>query len=90
MKLFVGNISWNMDEEALRSEFEPFGAIEECKIIYDRETGRSRGFGFITYTEQESGQHAMEEMNGKEVDGRALKVNEANERPPRNQQRNRW
>ena len=90
MKLFVGNISWNLDDEGLRGHFAAFGNIEECRIITDRETGRSRGFGFITFTEKEDAMKAIEEMNGLQVDGRDLKVNEANERPPRRQQNNRW
>ena len=89
MKLFVGNMSWNTDEETLRNEFSNFGTIEDCKLITDRETGRSRGFGFITFTEKADGQNAMEAMNGKQLDGRDLNVNEANERPARRDQ-NRW
>ena len=91
MKLFVGNLSWNVDEEGLRGHFAAFGNIDECKLITDRETGRSRGFGFITFSESEDAVKAMEEMNGKSLDGRDLKVNEANERQPRrNQTSNRW
>jgi len=89
MKLFVGNISWNVDDRTLYDQFAAFGNVEECKIILDRETGRSRGFGFVTFSEKEDGMRALEEMNGQELDGRPLKVNEANERPPR-RQNNRW
>ena len=90
MKLFVGNMSWNTNEEALRSEFAPFGSIEECKLITDRETGRSRGFGFITFADKADAIKAIEGMNGKQIDGRDLNVSEANERQPRRNDNNRW
>ena len=90
MKLFVGNLSWNTAEEDLRDAFARFGEIDECRIITDRETGRSRGFGFITFVDQDCAQTAMAEMNGSEIDGRALNVNEAKEREPRRDRGNRW
>ena len=89
MKLFVGNMSWSMTEADLHNEFAPFGNIEECRLITDRETGRSRGFGFVTYAEKEQAESAIEAMNGKEIAGRNLKVNEAIDRP-RRQNNNRW
>jgi len=79
-----------MDEQDLRQHFESFGNIEECKLITDRETGRSRGFGFITYSEKDDALNAIEAMNGKQIDGRDLRVSEASERPPRRNQNNRW
>ena len=79
-KLFVGGLSWNTTDEGLRQAFERFGEITEVKIITDRETGRSRGFGFITFTESDDAMNAISEMNGTELDGRAIKVNEAQER----------
>ena len=80
-KLFIGGLSWNTNDEGLRSAFEQFGAIDDVRVITDRDTGRSRGFGFITYTSGDSAQKAIEEMDGKELDGRSIKVNEAQEKP---------
>lgn len=89
MKLFVGNLSWNTSENDLRNEAESYGQVDEVRIILDRETGRSRGFGFVTFSERDDALDAMEKMNGKEFDGRVLKVNEAHERQPR-ANINRW
>lgn len=80
-KLFVGGLSWNTNDDGLRQAFERFGNIDEAKVILDRETGRSRGFGFVTFAEQEAAKNAVGEMNGADVDGRSIKVNEAEERP---------
>ena len=82
-KLFVGGLNWNTTEEGLRSAFERFGAIEEVKVIFDRETGRSRGFGFVTFGNQDDAQGAIDEMDGKELEGRMIKVNEAVEKERR-------
>lgn len=89
MKLFVGNLSWNTGENELRNATEAYGNVEEVRIILDRETGRSRGFGFVTFSEREDAMKAIEGMNGQELDGRVLKVNEAHERQPRANV-NRW
>lgn len=83
MKLFVGGLSWNTDDAMLRSEFQRFGEIEEAVVISDRETGRSRGFGFVTFKDASAGQQAIQEMNGATLDGRSIAVNEAQERAPR-------
>ncbi len=80
-KLFVGGLSWNTNDDGLRQAFDRFGDIDEAKVIMDRETGRSRGFGFVTFNNPEAARSAMAEMNGQTVDGRAIKVNEAEERP---------
>jgi len=80
-KLFVGGLSWNTNDDSLRQAFEKFGNVDEARIINDRETGRSRGFGFVTFSDGEGARKAMAEMNGKELDGRAIKVNEAEEKP---------
>jgi RNA recognition motif-containing protein len=85
VKLYVGNLSWNTDEHGLRSTFEEHGTVEDARVITDRETGRSRGFGFVTFANSEDAQRAMEALNGAEVDGRELRVNEAQERQPRRQ-----
>lgn len=82
-RLFVGGLSWNTDEAELRTAFERFGEIEDVKVITDRETGRSRGFGFVGFVDGASAKKAMEEMDGSELDGRSIRVNEAEERPPR-------
>ena len=82
-KLFVGNLNWETKDEGLREAFEPFGEIVEAKVISDRNTGRSRGFGFVTFEEENDAQKAMEELDGKELDGRSLRVNEAQDKKPR-------
>jgi cold-inducible RNA-binding protein len=82
-KLFVGGISWGTDDNGLRAAFEKFGDIEEARVITDRETGRSRGFGFVTFADDAAGDQAVEEMNESELDGRKLTVNEAREQRPR-------
>ena len=79
-KLFVGGLSWNTDDSGLRTAFEEFGEVEEAKVITDRDSGRSRGFGFVTFTEVSDGDSAIETMNGTELDGRTLNVNEARDR----------
>jgi len=89
-KLFVGNLSWGVDRDSLYQAFEGFGEIEDARVITDRDTGRSRGFGFVTFVDGDAGTKAMEEMNGKEVDGRPLRVNEAVERQERAPQRDSW
>ena len=79
-KLFVGGLSWGTDDDGLRSAFEQFGEVTEAKVITDRDTGRSRGFGFVTFAETNDGNNAIEEMNGTQLDGRSLTVNEAQDR----------
>ena len=83
MKLFVGNLSWNTTDDSLRDHFSSFGQIDECRLITDRETGRSRGFGFVTFADGEAAEAAIAELDGRELDGRTLKVNQAKEREPR-------
>lgn len=83
MKLFVGNLSWNTDDQSLREAFESFGEIASARVITDRETGRSRGFGFVEFVDSSAGEEAQQNMDGKEIDGREVKVNEARERAPR-------
>lgn len=83
-KLFVGSISWDTKEDALKDFFSQAGNVVEVKIITDKFTGRSKGFGFVTMETEEEAKKAIEELNGKELDGRALVVNEA--RPQKNQE----
>ncbi len=78
-KLYIGNLSLSVDESKLRNLFSPYGDIEDLILITDRETGRSRGFGFITFANKEDAQKALEQ-NGKEMNGRTLKVNVAMDR----------
>jgi len=80
-KLFVGGLSWNTGDAGLKSAFERFGEVSEAKVILDRETGRSRGFGFVTFADPSSTESAIQEMNGATLDGRSIRVNEAQERP---------
>lgn len=82
-KLFVGGLSWDTTDHSLADAFAQFGEVREAKVITDRETGRSRGFGFVTFTDGESGSAAMKEMDGQPIDGRSVRVNEAEERRPR-------
>jgi len=79
-KLFVGNLSWNTGDDGLYEAFSQFGEVTEAKVILDRETGRSRGFGFVTYATGEAGDDAISGMDGQDLDGRAIRVNEAQER----------
>ena len=79
-KLFVGGLSWGTDDESLRAAFERFGSIAEAKVIFERDTGRSRGFGFVTFDQPGDADRAVEEMNGADIDGRAVRVNEAEDR----------
>jgi RNA recognition motif-containing protein len=79
-KLFVGGLSWSTRDDDLAGAFEKFGELVEVKIITDRESGRSRGFGFVTFADADAAQKAMEEMDGVDLDGRAIRVNEAHER----------
>ena len=80
-KLFVGNLPFSANENDLQEMFEQFGEIDEIRVITDRETGRSRGFAFVTFTEKEAADSALA-MNGKDLNGRDLRVNIATERRP--------
>ena len=80
MKLYVGNLSYSTNESDLKDLFSQYGEVESVNIIIDRDTGRSKGFGFVELTERGDGEKAIAELNGSEVDGRQLKVNEAKPR----------
>jgi len=85
-KLYVGGVSYGTTEDSLRDAFAQAGNVSSAKIIVDKMTGRSRGFGFVEMTTEEEAQKAVSLWNGKELDGRTLTVNEARpleERPPR-------
>jgi cold-inducible RNA-binding protein len=79
-KLYVGNLAFSTDQESLQSVFSRFGTVDEVKVVMDRETGRSRGFAFVSMADADGAQKAMTELNGQMVDGRALRVSEAEER----------
>lgn len=82
-KIFVGGLAWETTSDGLRAAFEPCGSITEAKVITDRDTGRSRGFGFVTFTEAAACAQAIDTMNGASLDGRELRVNEAEDKPRR-------
>ena len=83
MDIYVGNVSFGASEGDLQEAFEQFGAVSSVKIITDRETGRSRGFAFITMDNDDEAKAAIEGLNGQELDGRELSVREATPRAPR-------
>ena len=76
-KIYVGNLSFGVTQEQLKKLFEPFGDIEEAVVISDKFSGRSKGFGFVTFTDKKAADKAIDEMNGKDIEGREIKVNEA-------------
>jgi len=86
--IYVGNLPFSASEDEVREIFAPFGAVHSVKLISDRETGRPRGFGFVEMDEGDAAS-AIEELNGKEMGGRSLRINEAQPRSPR-PQRERW
>ena len=79
-KLYVGNLPFSATEEAIRTLFAPHGTVEKVSLINDRDTGRPRGFGFVEMSNADASR-AMQALNGKEMDGRALKINEAQDKP---------
>ena len=91
--IFVGNLSFGATEDAVRSLFEAYGTVERVNIITDRDTGQARGFGFVEMSVNAEADRAIAELNGRELDGRALNVNEARpktERASGGGGRNRW
>ena len=95
MNIFVGNLVFSVTEQALRQLFESYGAVDTVNIITDRDTGRSKGFGFVEMPESQAAKAAIQGLNGKELEGRALTVNEAKPREPRREprrefSRSRW
>jgi len=77
VKVYVGNLSFSVDDTALKDLFASYGEVSEAKVVNDKYSGRSRGFGFVTFENEEDAKKAIAEMDGKEIQGRALKVNEA-------------
>ena len=82
-KLFVGSLSWNTTSAELQNAFAACGDVVEAKVITDRDTGRSRGFGFVTYDDSDAATRAIEELDGSMLDGRTIRVDRANDRPRR-------
>jgi RNA recognition motif-containing protein len=82
-KLFVGNLSWDVSESALQEAFSQHGPVSEVKVVMDRDTGKPRGFAFVTMGTKEAADAAIKAMNGAELQGRALTVNEARAREER-------
>jgi len=80
MKIFVGNLSWDATDTDLKDAFAQYGAVSEASVVKDRETGRSRGFAFVIMENDAEAQAAIDGMNGKEIAGRAIVVNEARPR----------
>lgn len=83
MNLYVGNLSWTMSEDDLRNLFEQYGAVSSVKIVKDRETGRSKGFGFVEMENDTEAQNALSSLYDQEIMGRKIVVNEAQDRPAR-------
>ena len=82
-RLYVGNLNYNTTEDTIRDAFSAFGTLKYVKVITDRDTGKSKGFGFVEFAKDEEGAVAMNTMNNTEVDGRKLIVNEAHEKEKR-------
>jgi len=84
-KLFVGNLPYTVDDTGLNDLFASFGTVASAKVIIDRDTNRSKGFGFVEFDDDQAAKAAIDELNGKELEGRAIVVNEA--RPPERRER---
>ncbi|KAH6648519.1 hypothetical protein BKA67DRAFT_365772 [Truncatella angustata] len=82
-KLFIGGLAWHTEDVTLRQKFEEFGPVEEAVVVKDRDTGRSRGFGFVRYTQEDHAQRAIATMNNVEFDGRTIRVDRASDTGPR-------
>ena len=82
-KIYVGNLPWSATQPRLEALFSEHGNVRSAEVISDRETGRSRGFGFVEMESDDDGTRAIEALNGTDIDGRAITVNEARERAPR-------
>ncbi len=89
MKVYVGNLSWHTVEDTLHEQFSEFGDVVSVRIIRDRESGRSRGFGFVEFAAEAAATAAIAAMNGEMVDGRSLRVTIAHQREERHSYRNR-
>lgn len=90
MRIFVGNLSYQTQSEDLEAAFRPYGDVVEATVVMDRVSGRSKGFGFVEMTDQSQAEAAISGLNGKEMEGRALTVNEARPREERPRSTQRW
>ena len=91
VNIFVGNLAFSATDHDLRQLFEPYGVVDKINVITDRDTGRSKGFGFVEMPDSAAAKAAIQGLNGKELDGRTLTVNEAKPREPRREpSRSRW
>jgi cold-inducible RNA-binding protein len=79
-RLFVGGLAWATDDDGLRQAFEAHGEVTDAKVVADRDTGRSRGFGFVTFATEEEAQAALDALNGTDLDGRTIRIDLARER----------
>lgn len=82
-KLYVGNLSFAINDSSLQAMFAPFGTVDSAKVIMDRDSGRSKGFGFVEMSSDQEAQDAISKLNGTQVEGRAITVNEARPQEPR-------
>ena len=91
MNIYVSNLAYSATDHDIRQLFESYGVVDKINIITDRDTGRSKGFGFVEMPESQAAKSAIQGLNGKELEGRALTVNEAKPREPRREpSRSRW
>lgn len=88
MKIYVGNLPWTVDDDALSEFFEGHGEVSSAKVVTDQETGRSRGFGFVEMEDEEEALAAIDTLDGEEIEGRTLQVDRARDKPPRQGRRN--
>ena len=84
MNIYAGNLSYNTQDNELNEAFSEFGEVSSAKVIMDRDSGRSKGFGFVEMANDDDGKKAIEALDGTDLDGRTIKVNEARPRPDRN------
>ena len=89
-KLFVGGLSFNTTDQGLQQAFGTFGTVVDAKVITDRDSGRSRGFGFVSFSEEGDAERALQQMNGAELDSRTIRVDHANERSGGGRSGQRW
>ena len=90
MEIYVGNLPWSISDQDLADAFGAYGNVEKASIISDRQSGRSKGFGFVTMNDDDEANKAIEGMNGTEMGGRNLKVNEAKPREDRPPRKDNW
>jgi cold-inducible RNA-binding protein len=86
-KLFIGSLAWETNDESLKNFFSQVGTVESARVIFDRATGRSKGFGFVEFANEEDAKTAMQELEGKELDGRPIRISEANAQEERGPKR---